>query len=473
MINLLSWYNPKLPIYLVYMLQQVNYRAPKFIEWLSRNPNLRSVIKRKAFDKTKAAKMLLAFTTATWLLFILVGGMLLFLGSGLLSASGFVILLISPFLSGLSLVVAVYGAHVFIAAPNEKKLMLDSERIFKVHPAIKIGVAGSYGKTTSKEVLTTLLREKFNVAVTPGNMNTPIAHARFASKLDGDEDVLVLEYGEEYPGDTKRFIETTKPDYAVLIGLAPNHLDYYKTIDNLANDLLELRNLGNKKLLINGESKLLQKYLKKTDNVITSKIADGWRISDIKVEISGTSFTMTSNKQKFFLKSGLLGRHHVAPLAMAVVIASKFGLNKKQIEDGVSKTVPFEHRMQPRILAGATLLDDTYNGNIEGILAGLDLLKELKANRKIYVTPGLVDQGEETEKVHHEIAKKLYDVAPDLIVLMDNSATKIIEDALAKLNYQGLVQIEANPLNFYQNIDKIVAAGDLVMMQNDWTDNYN
>ena len=158
---------------------------------------------------------------------------------------------------------------------------------------------------------------------------------------------------------------------------------------------------------------------------------------------------------------------------MVAVLAIQLGLSKTQIEDGIAKTTPFEHRMQPRVLAGATILDDTYNGNVEGILAGLELLRELPAKRKIYVTPGLVDQGEETEPVHHQIAKKLYDVAPDLIVLMDNSATKIIEDALAKLNYNGMIQVEADPLKFYQNIDKVIAAGDLVMMQNDWTDNYN
>ena len=218
---------------------------------------------------------------------------------------------------------------------------------------------------------------------------------------------------------------------------------------------------------------MLQPYLQKSDTIITKKAAGEWRISDIKVEISGTSFVMTCKKQKLFIKSALLGRHHVATLAMAALLANELGLSKKQIEDGLAKTTPFEHRMQPRIVAGATILDDTYNGNVEGILAGLELLHELKANKKIYVTPGLVDQGEETEKVHHEIAKKLYDVAPDLIVLMDNSATKIIEDALAKLNYQGLIQIETDPLNFYQNLDKIVAAGNLVMLQNDWTDNYN
>ncbi|MFO0971343.1 MAG: Mur ligase family protein [Candidatus Saccharimonadales bacterium] len=456
------------------MLQQVNYRAPKFIEWLSRNPNLRRVMHRKTLDMTKAARLLLVFSYATVLISLVIALLLIVLSSNLvLQGLGVVLLILTPYVGGFLLTAAVYTGHIFIAAPKEKQMMTESERIFSVHPAVKIGVAGSYGKTTFKEIINTVLSEKFKTAVTPGNMNTPIAHARFASKLDGDEEVLILEYGEEYPGDTKRFIATTKPDHAVLLGLAPNHLDYYKTLDALAADLLELRSLGSEKLLINGESALLAKYLDKNDIVVTSKQAGDWRISDISVELTGTSFVMTSKSQKLFLKSGLLGRHHVTPLAMAALLAHQLGLSKKQIEDGVAKTTAFEHRMQPRHISGATILDDTYNGNIEGILAGLELLKELNAKRKIYVTPGLVDQGEETEAVHHQIAKKLFDVKPDLIVLMRNSATAIIEDALAKLNYQGMVQIEEDPLNFYTNIDKVIAAGDLIMMQNDWTDNYN
>lgn len=473
MMNLLSWYAPKLPTYLVYMLQQVNYRAPKFVEWLKRNPNLRAVMRRRDLEKTQAAKLLLGFTTTTLIICVAIGAALIFLGSSLfLQIMGFATIIAAPFITGLALTLAVYIAHIFIASPKEKSLMKESERIFTVHSGIKIGVAGSYGKTTFKEIITTVLAEKLKVAVTPGNMNTPIAHARFASKLEGDEDVLVLEYGEEYPGDTKRFIKTTKPDYAVLMGLAPNHLDYYHTLDALAEDLLELRALGDN-LLINGESQLLKKYLKKEDAVITAHQAGEWKVGDVKVDITGTCFTMSQKSRKLFLKSGLLGRHQVATLAIAVLLADQLGLSKQQIEAGIAKTVPFEHRMQPRHMGGATILDDSYNGNVEGILAGLDLLSELKAKRKIYITPGLVDQGGETQTVHHKIAKKLFDVSPDLIVLMDNSATRIIEEALAKLNYQGLIQVESDPLNFYQNIDKIVAAGDIIMMQNDWTDNYN
>lgn len=474
MINLLSWYSYKLPIYLVYMLQQVDYRVPKFTEWLRRNPNLSKVMHRRQLDKTQRAKSLLLFTAFSWVVLLSIGIALFILSESVfLQIIAICLLLVSPFLTAASLCAAVYGAYIFVAQPSETKIIAKSKHIFEMHPAIKIGIAGSYGKTSFKEIITTLLKEKFNVAATPGNMNTSIAHARFASKLDGDEDILVVEFGEEHPGDTAKFIESIGPDYAVLTGIAPNHLDYYKTVSALVSDLFELRIVGEKKLYINAESRLVQDNIRKSDYIFTNKKAGDWSISDVNVDLNGTSFTLTREKEKLLLKSGLLGKHQVTPLALAAVLAYELGLSKQQIEDGMAKTLPFEHRMQPRILAGATILDDTYNGNIEGILAGLDLLDELEAKRKIYITPGLVEQGEETKTVHHAIAKKLYDVAPDLIVLMDNSATKIIEDALAKLNYKGLIQIESNPLHFYQNIDKIIAAGDVVMMQNDWTDNYN
>ena len=128
--------------------------------------------------------------------------------------------------------------------------------------------------------------------------------------------------------------------------------------------------------------------------------------------------------------------------------------------------------MQPYQLGGATIIDDTYNGNLEGMLAGLQLLAELPAARRIYVTPGLVDQGEETEQVHQAIAAKIAEVHPDLLVLMENSATQIIRVELEHLKYDGEIRIEQAPLAFYQNLDQIVRAGDIVLMQNDWTDNY-
>jgi len=133
----------------------------------------------------------------------------------------------------------------------------------------------------------------------------------------------------------------------------------------------------------------------------------GWKISNIIVSVAETKFVMKKAKKEIKVTTKLLGRHQVAPLAMGVALADKLGLTKKQIETGCAKLVPFEHRMQPRSIQGAWLIDDTYNGNLEGLKAGLELLDELDMKRKWYITPGLVDQGKETENVHVQLVKIL------------------------------------------------------------------
>ena len=182
---------------------------------------------------------------------------------------------------------------------------------------------------------------------------------------------------------------------------------------------------------------------------------------------------MKKNSVTFHLKSGLLGRHQIGPLAFAAALAHKLGLSKHAIESGVAMTIPYEHRMQPRQQHGAWIIDDTYNGSLEGLRAGLGLLGELPAERKIYVTPGLVDQGEETERVHYELGKLIAESNPDRTVLMQNSTTEHIVKGLEDGDYKGELDIQADPLAFYMNLEHIVAAGDLVLLQNDWTDNYS
>jgi UDP-N-acetylmuramyl pentapeptide synthase len=106
--------------------------------------------------------------------------------------------------------------------------------------------------------------------------------------------------------------------------------------------------------------------------------------------------------------------------------------------------------------------------------AGLLLLKQLRTTgRKIYVTPGLVDQGAETERVHAELGRIIGDAQPEEVYLMKNSVSDIIEASLVGAGYKGRIKVISEPLQFYQNLESIVARGDIVMCQNDWPDYYN
>jgi|JI10StandDraft_1071094.scaffolds.fasta_scaffold48838_3 UDP-N-acetylmuramoyl-tripeptide--D-alanyl-D-alanine ligase len=337
-----------------------------------------------------------------------------------------------------------------------------------------IVIAGSYGKTSMKELLLATLGTEKKVAATIGNGNTPSAHAQFIRTLSGNEEFLLFELGEGKPGDVRMFAEALRPECAIITGLAPNHLDQYKSVDVLAKDLLSLNEFVSRdNLFINGDSQQLLQFAPAQAMKYTSKGGQEWDNREIQVSVQCTSFKFSDSSRTFEISSPLLGRHQVGPLGFAAAFALQLGVSAASVQKALSAFFPHQHRMQPYMLSGATIVDDTYNGNLEGILAGLSFLDEIKAKRTLYVTPGLVDQGEETDNVHIKIAEKISEVQPDWVILMQNSATDIIASQLSYLRYEGKVTFEPEPLQFYQNLDQIVRAGDVVLMQNDWTDNYH
>lgn len=465
------------PRVLVYMLQSTEYQIKPYLAWWWRTNDFRRVAKRRTLDMTRRASLLLYFVRLGMLVQIILGFVVAQYGwthdDLFIIAVGGSIAVMYPIVWGQLIVVPLLLGKILIAGPSERRLVAQSKQIFANHKAAIIAVAGSYGKTTVKELLLTILSEGKNVAATPANKNVAVSHAYFAQKLTGHEDILIIEYGEGKPGDVPKFIQTTRPDIGIITGLAPAHLDQYKTLDAAAEDIFSLvEAVGVDNIYINDDSRAIQAYTEREYPAYSAKGALGWHVSDVKVNAHNIAFTMKRDGKAMKIKSGLVGRHLIGPLALSAALAYEFGLSIKQIEAGVAKTVPYEHRMQPRLLAGAWVIDDTYNGNLEGVRAGLALLKEITAKRKIYVTPGLVDQGKETEHVHKEVGELIADASPDKVVLMQNSVTHWIKDGLRVNNYKGEVVVEDDPLAFYTNLDQTVAAGDVVLMQNDWTDNY-
>ncbi len=475
----LSLYRFRLPSYFVYMLQQVEYNPTKFHKWFLRNlksnKSIRTIKQRQDLVVTNRARMLLFLS---YVFIILSAFFILYISRNNTLSLKFTIFavyfIVLPYLLEIYLVIVAFFAHKFVVVPQKNKLINKSTKVFANHKGIKIAVIGSYGKTTVKELLNTVISQGKKVAATPGNMNVQVSHAKYARSLIGDEDVLIVEFGEGEPGDVESMSATLKPDFAVITGLAPNHLDLYPSVDSIASDFLSVYKYTQKEnVFLSGESELLLKYIDEGADTYDSKEVMGWKISDIKITIDGTSFKMKKDNNSMSISSSLLGEHQVANIALAAALADKIGLSKSEIELGCSKTKPFEHRMQPRFIHGAWIIDDTYNGNLIGIKAGLKLLNNLDAKRKWYVTPGLVDQGEETDSVHVEIGKEIAKYNPDIVVLMDNSVRQLIEKSMKEYGFTGELRVEPNPLEFYKNLEHIVVAGDLLVMQNDWTDNYN
>ncbi len=473
-----SLYRPLFAKVVVYMLQASEYNVRAYLAWLWRTQNFSRVMYRKKLVMTRPAELLLGLMYLAMSAQIVLALLLEWQGwhgnKPWVPIFALAVFLATPIIWAHLIVLPLLLGRWLIIGPLTAVRVKQSRQVFKGHAAVKIAIAGSYGKTTMKEILVTILKADKKVAAASGNKNVPSSHARFAKSLKGDEDILIIEYGEGTPGDVVKFTRNTHPDIGIITGLAPAHLDKYKTLNSAGKDIFSLAyHLSGKNVYVNGESLEAKTFIKPSYQLYSSSGALGWKVEAINSDLEGLSFNLKKGNQTMKLKTKLLGKHQVGPVALSAALAHKLGVSIEKIEIAASSLVPYDHRMQLYQLSGAWIIDDTYNGNIEGMRAGLELLKSLPAKRKVYVTPGLVDQGEKSPQIHHLLGELIAKASPDKTVLIKHSVTDDIIKGLESNDYKGELVIEKDALRFYTNLDQSVAAGDLVLMQNDWPDNYN
>lgn len=470
-------YTPSYLKTLVYMLQASEYHISDYCKWLMRTHDFRRVAHRRSLARTQKATLLLVCVSCISL--ACVGGGLLLIAAGVFESlwwfvlSGVILVIVTPWVTAFGVVIPLKIGEIVVQKPRERKMIAEATEQVAKHPAIKIAIAGSFGKTTFKETLATVIGAGKIVAATPGNMNTPLGTSTFVKRLTGNEEVIVFELGESHVGDVRELCAITHPDVGVITGINQAHLETFGSIDRTVATIFELADyLGDKPLYKNRQSELVADHIDPSDPLAYDATGvNGWQVNDVHISLEGITFQATKDDSQLQVESGLVGAHQIGPLIACIDIATRVGVGLDAIAAGLKNTTPFEHRMQPRNLHGAWIIDDTYNGNIQGVEAGLALLDAVDATRKIYVTPGLVEQGGDTASIHEHIGTLIAQTA-DVVVLMKNSVTPYIRAGLETAGFGGEVRIVDDPIAFYSSIDQFVASGDVVLMQNDWTDNY-
>lgn len=471
-----SW-NFRYPRTLVYMLQATEYDVGAYLAWHRRISDFRQVERRGRLVRTHKALLLLV---GAWLMAFGLAGLALFmLQSGTLpqlrTVVALLILIFLPDTLARTLVPLLALAARAIQMPIEWVIVRRASHRLRRIPAIRIGIAGSFGKTTMREILKTVLSEGKRTAAPPGSHNTPLGISRFIRKLRGDEEVLVFELGEYYPGDVRRLCHMVRPDIGVITGVNEAHLEKFRSLDRATRTIFELADeLGEKPVYVNGESERAAAAARSGHIVYSRAGAGGWHIiSDARTGLDGTSFVLSRGDTRINAHSNLLGLHHIGALAVAATIASDIGLSPSQIENGIAKTKPFAHRLEPKIGGdGIVTLDDSYNGNPDGAKAVIAFLADIAGHRRWYITPGLVEMGTRTEAVHREIGHLLARAGIEKIVLIRNSVTSFIAEGLREEGYVGDTPWFDDMPAALAALPHLTVRGDVVLIQNDWPDQY-
>lgn len=462
----------------VYMLQNTDYEARRFWQWYVRVADWREVMRHGDLEPTRAARFILALFTALQLMiyaYIPAAWWLIETNSTtevIFKIIYLALWFIAAPLIAVGLLLAVLAlARLLIQKPLYWWRVRQARQLLARHPATKIGIAGSYGKTTMKYILTAVLGSRKKVAATQGNYNTSIGLARFARSLKGDEDILILEYGEYRPGDVERLARLSPPSIGVITGVNEQHMMRMGSIDNALATVFELDDvMGPEGLLyVNGESAHVERRLSTHHVTYSRDGCAGWKVEKAKSDLHGTSFTAKQGKRTVKIITPLLGLHQIGPLVCALALADRLGVSTTDITRAAAALTPPKLRFEPQLIGGATVIYDIYNGNPAGFLAGIDFLDQLpktQAKRRVYVTPGIIELGGEAERIHREIGERLADSRIDEIVLVRNRVTDWLREGLESGGYKGrLREIDDGPA-FYGQIETFVGQGDVVLLQN-------
>ncbi|MBR5765360.1 MAG: UDP-N-acetylmuramoyl-tripeptide--D-alanyl-D-alanine ligase [Lachnospiraceae bacterium] len=358
----------------------------------------------------------------------------------------------------------------------------DAKRMLKGSAGLTvIGVTGSYGKTSVKFYLQTLLKDSFNVLVTPESYNTPMGVVKtIRESLKATHEIFVCEMGARHVGDIKEICDIVHPDHGIITSIGPQHLETFFNMDNIKNTKFELADAlpENGMLFLNGDNEYIRDKAQAYGNKVfyyteALDIGDGYKAEDIRVSGQGTDFTVTApdgEREHFQMK--LLGAHNVINVAGAIAVANKLGVKLKDLKVPVRRLQSVEHRMQLREHGLVTIIDDAFNSNPVGSRAAVETLKMFDGIR-IMITPGMVELGDKEEEYNYKFGTYAADCC-DYILLVGKKRTKPIYDGALSKGFP------EEKIKAFDKLEEALACAyeikgqghKYILLENDLPDNY-
>ena len=345
-----------------------------------------------------------------------------------------------------------------------------------------VAVAGSYGKTSTKEFLATILSERFEVLKPPGSYNTPLGLARvIREQLTPRHEVLVAELGDWVPGDIAFLCKLLAPRVGVLVNIGPEHLERFKTLERIEASKLELLAAlpADGIAIVNHDDPRVRRLAlqARAERVVRFGQAEAGaevRASDVRTTRDGLEFTVEADgygSARFNV--GVLGRHNVENLLAAVAAALALGLTLDEAARAARRIQPVEHRLQPIAGAGGVLIvDDAFNSNPSGAAAALEVLRELPGGQKILVTPGMVELGALEEEANRSFGSQAAAVC-DAVILVGHDRSAPLLDGLRAAGFRmDRVEVVRTLAEATEHLGRLVRAGDVVLFENDLPDTY-
>ena len=372
-----------------------------------------------------------------------------------------------------------------VNAPMEKAInnsyLNDARRLIRSMNRLQvIGITGSYGKTSVKHFLHTVLSQQYNVLMTPESFNTPMGITRTVREhLRPTHEIFIAEMGAKQLGDIRELCELALPKYGILTSIGPQHLESFKTLENVQRTKYELPEFlpADGTAFLNADDPNVMSYQAK---LACRRITFGfrnpeadYRAIDVSVSVKGTAFTVVApSGETARVETLLLGGHNVTNILACIACGHELGVPLDKLAKGVKRIKPVEHRLELRKNGSITIIDDSFNSNPVGSRSALEVLKEMDGKR-ILITPGMIELGEKEFELNKAFGSFAAE-ACDYIILVGPKQTAPIQQGLKEAGYPTeRLTVVRNFTEAMTVMREVAEPGSIVLLENDLPDNYN
>ena len=343
---------------------------------------------------------------------------------------------------------------------------------------VKIGITGSYGKTSTKNIINDIISYDRYTLMTPASYNTPMGITRtIREQLKPIHEVFLCEMGADKVGDISYLMEFVKPQYGVVTSIGKQHLNTFHDLDNIIYEKMqevELLPLDGVAFL-NNDNEYIRSYRInnrcKVVRVATENEAD-LVASNIRYSKDGSTFSVRIDGRNHKFTTSLLGKHNITNLLLGIAIALELGMDIKTIQKNVANVKQVEHRLQVKKISNLTFIDDAFNANPEGSKNALGVLAMMPGKRVI-VTPGMIDLGSEQYAVNKQFGEYMPGKADEVILVGEKQTEPILaglKEASFPMEHVRVFQTINEALAYvYQNF----SSADTILLENDLPDAFN
>lgn len=351
-----------------------------------------------------------------------------------------------------------------IIVKDTRKALMNLAKFYREKLGLKvIGITGSVGKTSTKDLLAALLSSKYKVFKTKGNFNNDIGLPLMVLELDKSYDIAILEMGMSALGEIETLVDIARPDMAVISNIGICHIEHLKTRENILKAKMEIATFFDKNntLVVCGNDDFLGALPSAEYKIVKTGVGENFKIGakNIALEELSSKFTVYDGEKEEEFSLDMPGEHNISNLMLGIAIAKELGVSFEEMKRGLKNIEATSMRLELIKKDGFSILNDCYNSSPVAVKSAIDVMKNIEGKRRIAVLGTMRELGHKSEEAHEEIGKYAKENEIEKVLCFGDFSENIKE------GYGEGCTVYENKEELIKDLLNIICEGDIILVK--------